>query len=475
MASFTGLPAKVVQRIFDSLHLADTHSLSLVTKSTFELAQPYIKERGERRWDHRVQRFYWEESCSFLVPIIHSDDSPWNVISRMTEFLEKVDRHPDIADYVKELRMPGPRYSCKPTESLNSFPTPVTGLIEAEITRCIEPQYLKCYLKDGWQDSKCLSTVLITATMLFLLPNVKTLVCSGGSTLDQSLGERNQLWGAETLYKLIKRLQVHKKPECKILQKLESVSIRWTTTTQTTFEFLEWLAALPNIESIQADGISTQVMQTPNKILFPRSSSLTKLEFHGRLHGTEALEGLLQAAKSLKSFVYHDSFEFEKDRTSDHSVGGREICSMLAKYSVNSLEKLRTDLVLSVESLSVFQRLTHLYAPLYTLPILGLPGEISTALASPPSLEHLILPRDHLGNEHGFPQELVMAVVTAKDLRWPNLKKLTLAFHRSDKAFRKSVEVATKDLAEVSVEFNCVEYGDDLLSGEFWGYPSDLF
>lgn len=299
MASFTGLPVTVVQRILDSVNPADTLSLSLVTKSTFELAQPYLKKRRQRQWVHRVKRFYWQDRPSLLVPIAHSDDSPSDVVSRMTDFLEKVHLHPDIADYVKELWMPGPRYSCRPSETLASFPTPVIRLIEAEITRCIEPQYLNCYLKDSWQDSKCLSTVLITATMLFLLPNVKTLVCSGGSTYDEYSREPSQLWGAETLYKLIKRLQVHKKPECKILQKLESASLRWTTTTQTTFEFLEWLAALPNIKIIQADGISTQVTKTPSRTLAPRSSALTKLEINGRLHGTETLK---RAHSSCKIF-----------------------------------------------------------------------------------------------------------------------------------------------------------------------------
>ncbi len=478
MASFTGLPATVVQRILDSVNPADTLSLSLVTKSTFDLAQPYLKKRRARQSYHRVKRFYWQGRFELLVPISDFDDSPSSVVSRMTEFLEKVHLHPEIADYVKELRVPGPRYSCKPNETLEPFPTPVIRLIEAEITRCIKPQYLECYLKDGWQDSKCLSTVLITATML-LLPNVKTLFCSGGWCYNVCSGERSQLWGAETLYKLIKRLQVHKKPECKILQKLESASLRWTTTTQTTFEFLEWLAALPTIKSIKADGISTEVMQTPSRILAPRSSALTKLEIHGRLHGTETLEGLIQAARSFKCFVYHDSSEFEKDKKDPSNVGGREMCSVLAKYSVNSLEKLRTDLVLSVESLSVFQRLTHLYAPLNTLPILGLSGEISTALALPPNLEHLILPQGCLNNKKEFPQELVMAVVNAKDIRWPNLKNLTLSyddFQAPSKTYRKSVEVATEDLAEVGVEFHCVDAENrDFLSGEVLGDLSHLF
>ena len=478
MASFTGLPAKVVQRILDSVHPADTLSLSLVTKSTFKLAQPYLKKRKDRQWCHRAKRFYWQDKDSSLVPITHSDNSPSDVVSRMTEFLEKVDLNPDIADYVKELWMPGPRYSCKPNERLRPFPTSVISLIETEITKCIQPQYLDCYLKDGWQDSKCLSTVLITATMIFLLSNVKTLVCSGGSTYDECSGERSQLWGAETLYKLIKRLQVHKKAECKILQKLESASIRWTRTSQMTNEFLEWLAALPTIKSIQADGISTRVMPTRNRILSPRSSSLTKLEFHGRLHGTETLEGLLEAARSFKCFVYHDSSEFENDidRVSRNGprVGGRELCSVLAKYSATSLEKLRTNLGLSVKSLSVFQRLTHLYAPLNTLPILGLPGEISTALALPPNLEHLILPQ----NGKGVIQELVVAVVNAKDLRWPNLRNLTLPyspFAASNKAFRKSIENATNDLAEVGVEFHCLKGSQDFLSGEYMRNLSSLF
>lgn len=468
MPSFriSDLPGKVVQRIFYFVCPADISSLSLVTKSTLELAQPYIKEHRERQWDHREAHFYWQESCSFLVPITHPDDSYSNVVSCMTAFLEKVHLQPYIADYVKDLWMPGPRYSCKPYDGLGRFPSQAIRLIEAEITRCIQPQYLSYYLKDGWQDSKCLGTVLITATMLFLLPNVQTLCCSGGNS-----GQSGQLWGAETLYKLIKRLQSHKKPERKILQKLESVSIRWTTTSQQTFEFLEWLTALPTLKSIQADGISTQVMHTPGRILAPRSSSLTKLQFHGQIHGTQTLEGLLQAARSLKCFVYHSSSEFEKDGKNSSNVGGREISAVLSKYTANSLEKLRTDLVLSVESLSLFQRLKHLWVPLDTLPILELPGEISTVLALPPSLEHLILPQQSMGKTRGFFKAFVRAVVNAKDARWPFLKNLTLqysTYQTADDDFQKWLEPATKDLAEVGVEFHCVAGQKDLLDDGYW-------
>lgn len=72
----------------------------------------------------------------------------------MTELLEKVHLQPDIADYVKELWMPGPHHSCKPNDGLGAFPTRVIRFIEAEFTRCIQPQYLDYYLKDSWQDSK---------------------------------------------------------------------------------------------------------------------------------------------------------------------------------------------------------------------------------------------------------------------------------------------------------------------------------
>lgn len=94
-------------------------------------------------------------------------------------------------------------------------------------------------------------------------------------------------------------------------------------------------------------------MHTPGRILAPRSSSLTKFEFHGRIRGTETLEGLLQAARSLKCFVYHPSSEFDKVRKNSWDVEGRGLCSTLSKYTANSLEKLRTDLVLSIECLSM--------------------------------------------------------------------------------------------------------------------------
>ena len=43
-------------------------------------------------------------------------------------------------------------------------------------------------------------------------------------------GKGGHICGPEILYTFIKRLQLHKKPECKILQNLETASIRWTTT-----------------------------------------------------------------------------------------------------------------------------------------------------------------------------------------------------------------------------------------------------
>ena len=394
----------------------------------------------------------------------------------MIGFLEKVHLHPDIADYVKELWMPGPCYSRKPNELLGSFPTQVIRLIEAEITRCIQPKYLDFYLKDGWQDSKCLSTVLVTTTMLFLLPNIKTLFCSGGNYHGGWPVESSQIWGAETMYKLIKRLQSHKKPECKILQKLERASIRWTTTSQETFEFLEWLAALPNIKFIQADGISTQVMHTPGRILAPRSSSLTKFEFHGQLRGTETLEGLLQAAGSLKCFVYHNSSDFEENARVPPNVGGRDICSLLSRYTASSLGKLKINLFLSVESLSMFRRLTHLCVPLDTLPNLELPGEISTALALPPNLEILIL--RYMGENDGIVKKFVRAVIDAKVARWPYLKILFLqysALRYADQDFRKWAELATKDLAEVGVDFRFVDGYGDSLDGIHWRSLDYLF
>ncbi len=283
MPSFSNLPGKVVQRIFEVVDPANISSLSLVTRPTFELAQPYIEERRERQWDHRKIRFYWEESCSFLIPITHPDDSYSNVVRNMIEFLKKVHLQPDIPGYVKNLWMPGPRYSCESNDKIGSFPTQVIRLIEAEITRCIQPQYLGYYLKDDWQVSQCLSTVLITATMLFLLPNIKKLVCSGGPALGTYGGNTGRLWGAETLYRLIQRLESHKKPECKILQKLEEASLRWTTTSQETFSFLEWLAALPSIKSIQADGISTQVVHAPGRSLLEfAAATLHMLQYESK-------------------------------------------------------------------------------------------------------------------------------------------------------------------------------------------------
>lgn len=279
------------------------------------------------------------------------------------------------------------------------------------------------------------------------------------------------------MYKLIKRLQSHKMSGCKILQKLESASIRWTITSQEIFEFLEWLVALPNIKSIQADGISTQVMHTLSRFLAPRSFNLIKFEFHGQIHGTETLEGLFQVARSLKCFVYHPSSEFEKNRWVPSNVEGREICSVLSKYIVNSLEKLQTDLVLSVESLSIFKRLRYLCVSLDTLPILGLPGEISTALALPSSLEHLILFPRYMRNNRGFIKEFVRAVVNAKDARWLYLKILALQYftlHDADEEFREWVELATKDLAEVGVEFHCVDTSARSLDGIYWRDLSGL-
>ena len=476
MPSFSNLPGKVVQRIFEVVDPADISSLSLVTKATFELARPYNKKRRNRQWRYREMRFYWEESCSFLIPITHPDDSYSHVVRNMIEFLEKVHLQPDIAGYVKNLWMPGPRYSCESNDKIGSFPTQIIRLIEAEITRCIQPQYLGYYLKDDWQVSQCLSTVLITATMFFLLPNIKKLVCSGGPYFGVYGGDSGRLWGAETLYRLIQRLESHKKPECKILQKLEEASLRWTTTSQATFNFLEWLAALPSIKSIQADGISTQVVHTPGRILDPQPSSLTRLEFHGQFHGTETLEGLLQAARSLKCFIYHHTTKFGQDwkKEGPPIVGGGEICSVLSRYAVNSLEKLKTDLFLSVEDLSTFQRLKHLYAPLTTLPIIETPGQISPALMLPPSLEHLILPQYRGEKARG----LVKAVVNAKHARWPHLKNLTLqypCFDKDDEELREWAESATKDLAEVGVEFRCVAEGKNLLDDKYWFGSRHLF
>ncbi|CAF9940654.1 hypothetical protein IMSHALPRED_002115 [Imshaugia aleurites] len=391
----------------------------------------------------------------------------------MTKFLEDVHLQRNIADCVQEFWVPGPRYSCKPNERLEPFPIKVIRLIEAEITRCIQPQYLKYYLKDGWQDSKCLSTVFVTATMLFLLPNVKTLFCSGGNCHRGWPIELSQIWGAETMYKMIKRLQSHKMPGCEILQNFESASLRWTIKSQETFEFLEWLAALPNIKSIQVDGISTHFTHTPDKILTPRSSNLTKFEFHGQIHGIETLEGLLQAAESLKCFVYHNSSEFEENRRVPPNVGSREICSLLSKYTANSLEKFRMgDLASSVESLSIFQRLTHLCVQLHTLPILVLPGEISTAFALPSSLENLILIKGYyVGWNNGPLKEFMRAVVNAKDARWPYLKHLTVKYDHLHG--QECVESATKDLAEVGVEFHCVHHSLD--GDTYWQNWESLF
>ena len=173
--------------------------------------------------------FYPEDSPSSLVTITHPDDSYPQVISRMIEFLEKVQFQPDIANQIEELWKPGSRYSCNPNESLEYLPNEVIRLIEAEITRCIQPQYLDYYLKEGWQDTKCLRTVSITATILLLLPNVKTLKISGGHSVRKYSGGRysgGQTWGAETFCRFIKSLETHKKPDCKVLQKLENANIR---------------------------------------------------------------------------------------------------------------------------------------------------------------------------------------------------------------------------------------------------------
>ena len=78
------------------------------------------------------------------------------------------------------------------------------------------------------------------------------------------------------------------------------------------------------------------------------------------------VEGLLRAARSLKSFVYHPSSDFEKDGKKGPNVGDREIGSVLSKYTANSLKEVKTLFVESWWSLSIFQRLEHLCVPLDT-------------------------------------------------------------------------------------------------------------
>lgn len=73
---------------------------------------------------------------------------------------------------------------------------------------------------------------------------------------------------------------------------------------------------------------------------------------------------------------------------------------------------------------------------LNVLPICELPGEISPALALPPSLEHLILPERYMGENHGFVKGFVRVVVNVKDARWLYLKNLTLQYSSPTSAMR---------------------------------------
>ena len=97
-------------------------------------------------------------------------------------------------------------------------------------------------------------------------------------------------------------------------------------------------------------------MHTLGRSLAPKTSSLTRFEFCGRIHGTETLKGLLQAARSLKCFTYHSSSNYEKDKGAESDVEGHALCSVLSDLTDRSLVKLKTDLGMSVESLSKLQR-----------------------------------------------------------------------------------------------------------------------
>lgn len=176
-------------------------------------------------WIEKSAFFYWEESNGTSVPTTHTDDSYSQVVSRMTDKLKNVYLKPNIANNIEVVWMPGPRYSCDPSESLWSFPDEAIRLIESEITRCIQPEYLDFYLKGGWQESKCLSTVPVFATILLLFQNVKELKISGGRYIEtKKTGDKRcafgyhpgydtrQMWGPETFFKFIKSLESHTKP-----------------------------------------------------------------------------------------------------------------------------------------------------------------------------------------------------------------------------------------------------------------------
>ena len=429
----------------------------------------------------RKALFYWEDIADkYEVPTTDPDDSYPQVISRMTNKLKEVHFKPDTANQIEVLWLPGPRYSCDVSEKLWAFPGEAIHLIETEIVRCIQPQYVDFYLKKGWQNSQCLSTVLCTATILFLFQNVKELKISGGhynellASDKRSARKHNytehatpQMWGPETFFKFIKRLESHTEPECKILQKLESASVRWTTTSQTAFEFLEWLAALPAINSIHAAGISTQFMHKSPRNLIPRSSSLTRLELDGQINDTQTLQGILQGARSLECFTYHSSSKYEENVRVESNVRGSGVCSVLAEFCGHSLKKFQTNLVLFPADLMKLQRLTHLWAPLKDLPMFELPR----------SLEQLVLSREH-PRPHPDPiKPFVEVLVHAKDQNLPSLKTLTLVYScwtgNPDEAFGEWIQSATKDLAEVDIDFHCVnsfaqQHPRHCFRGEVW-------
>ena len=428
--------------------------------------------------------FYWEERSTstrfnpqhHAIPKIYTSVSYSRVVRRMTNMLEDVHLEPDTANHIKVLWMPGPRYSCDASEERWWFPDAVIRLIETEISRCIQPQYLKFYLRSGWQNSKCLSTVLLTATILFLFQNVKELKISGGNyieeierddPLDTPITVQRHMWGPETFYRFVKRLESHAEPECKILQKLESASVRWTTTSQTAFEFLEWLAALPAIKSIHADGISTNFRHDSPRLLAPRSSSLATIELRGVIHGTQTLQGILQAARSLESFIYHASDMHGNTDVIKYSVRGSELCSVLSELCGHSLKKLQTNLDLSAAELTKLPHLTHLWAPLRAFG-----KEIDPPSCLPRSVEHLVLPQRSCYQRPFYINCFVETLISLAERRdLPSLKVVTLVYPflpSSDEELGEWIKSATKDLAEVGVDFRCVDGSGYCLGGGRW-------
>ena len=433
-----------------------------------------------------------EKSSKYSVPMTHKDDSYPRVVSQMADMLKKVHLEPNTADKVEVLWMPGPRYSCDPREKLRPFPDPAICLIETEITKCIQLQYLDLYLKEGWQVSKCLSTVLVTATVLFVFRNVKELKISGGLYTERIKKGRDtmfddrlrfatrQMWGPETFYRLVKRLESHTKPAYKILQKLESVSIRWTTTNQTAFEFLEWLSALPVITFIHADGIITKFMYNSSRILAPKSFSLAKIELKRNIYRAQALQGIFQAARSLECFIYHSTSDFE-DIWFFLNVLDYKFFLVFSEFCDHFLKKLQTHVGLSAADSRKLECLTHLRTRLEILPTFGLSGETNTASSLPQSLEYLVLPQRASHQDIGPIESFLKDLVHAKDQHLPSLKSLTLVYpgfdftFKSDKAYSDWIESATKVLANVGVDFHCVHWNGVTFHGELWkGWTSTM-